>query len=109
MTVVSVLQMPVRAGKEQQLAAAYETLEIFGRARESGGFRGGRLLQPLTAGEPFLVVAEWDEPAAYERWLDSPARAELGRHLEPLLDGDLEAAIYETVVQADVREGKTPV
>ena len=99
MTVVSVLHVPVRAGKEQELSAAYESLEIFGRARESGGFRGGRLLQPLTAGAAFLVVAEWDEPAAYERWLESPVRAELGRHLEPLLDGELEAAIYETVVQ----------
>jgi heme-degrading monooxygenase HmoA len=97
-TVVSVLRVPVRAGSEAELAKAYETLEIFARARESGGFLGGRLLQPLSAGASFLVVAEWEDAAAYERWLSSPVRADLGRELEPLLDGSIEGSIYEAVI-----------
>jgi heme-degrading monooxygenase HmoA len=97
-TVVSVLRLAVRAGREEELVAAYETLEIFVLARESGGFRGGRLLRPLSVGEDFLVVAEWDEAAAYERWLESPVREELGSRLEPFLEGDPAGGVYEAAV-----------
>lgn len=97
MSVVSVLRVPVRAGAEERLADAYSSLGIFELARESGGFRGGRLLGPVTAGESFLVVAEWDDAAAYQRWLDSPVRAGLATHLEPLIEGPLEVGVYEEV------------
>lgn len=97
MTVVSVLRVPVRDGAEARLVDAYSSLGIFELARESGGFRSGRLLRPVTAGEPFLVVAEWDDAAAYRRWLDSPVRAGLATHLEPLIDGPLEGGVYEEV------------
>jgi heme-degrading monooxygenase HmoA len=96
-TVVSVLRVPVRAGDEARLAEAYARHEIFARARESGGFRSGRLLRPVAPGDPFLVVADWDDGAAYQRWLDNPVRAELAAHLEPLLVGPLEGALYEEV------------
>jgi heme-degrading monooxygenase HmoA len=96
-SVVSVLRVPVRAGAEERLADAYASLGIFELARESGGFQGGRLLSPVTAGEPYLVVAEWDDAAAYQRWLDSPVRAGLATRLEPLIDGPLEVGVYEEV------------
>jgi heme-degrading monooxygenase HmoA len=96
-SVVSVLRVPVRAGDEARLAEAYARHEIFERARENGGFRSGRLLRPVAAGEPFLVVAEWDDASAYQRWLDNPVRAEIATHLEPLLDGPLEGGVYEEV------------
>jgi heme-degrading monooxygenase HmoA len=97
--VVSVLQLPVRLGAEDELADAYSRFGIFDLARESGGFRSGRLLRPLAEGEPFLVVAEWDDPGDYERWLASPVRAGLGDELEPLLDGEPEGTIYEEAVR----------
>ena len=100
MSVVSVLRLPVRDGAATRLAEAYTTLEIFARARESGGLRGARLLRPLSPGEPFLVVADWDDAAAYQRWLDDPVRAELGLQLEPLIDGPLEGRVYEEAVRA---------
>jgi heme-degrading monooxygenase HmoA len=96
-SVVSVLRVPVTAEGRDRLAGAYRTLGVFERARQSGGFQAGRLLRPLADGEPFLVVAEWDDAAAYERWLDNPARAELAAELEPLLSGALEGAMYEEV------------
>ena len=68
---------------------------MFEHARLSGGYRNGRLLRPLAAGEPFLVVAEWDDADAYQRWLDNPVRDELRAALEPLVAGELVGGVYE--------------
>jgi heme-degrading monooxygenase HmoA len=100
MSIVSVLRIRVAPGSEDALAEAYRSLDIFELARASGGFRAGRLLRPVAAGDPFLVVAEWDDAAAYERWLQNPVRAELGTRLEPLLAGPLDGAVYAEVVSA---------
>jgi len=95
-TVVSALRIPVRAGAEDAFVRAFAELRIFEHSRRSGGFRGARLLRPLTAGEPFLVVAEWDDADAYERWLDNPVREDLRRGLEPLVAGELVSGVlYE--------------
>jgi heme-degrading monooxygenase HmoA len=98
-SVVSVLRLPVRQGAEPGLADAYTRLDIFALSRAGGGFRGGRLLRPVVRGDPFLVVAEWDDAAAYQRWLDSPVRARLADELEPFVAGPLEGALYEDVVR----------
>jgi heme-degrading monooxygenase HmoA len=97
MTVISVLTLPVRAGSEEGIARAYDEAQIFERSRESGGFLSGRLLRPREAGEPFLVIAEWESPADYQRWLDNPVRATLGQHISPHLEGDVPTGkVYET-------------
>jgi len=83
-----VLELHVQPGRQPAVARAYDELGIFGRARESGGFRSGRLLEPADPGRPMLVIAEWDDAPSYERWLASPVRAELGDHLEHMLTGD---------------------
>jgi heme-degrading monooxygenase HmoA len=94
-TVVSVLRLRVRDGAD--LARLYGELEVFERARESGGFRGGRLLRPL-AGDEYLVVADWDDAAAYRRWLENPVRGELGARIEPFLAGGVGAGeLFEEV------------
>jgi heme-degrading monooxygenase HmoA len=86
--VISVLELHVLPGSEQAVARAYEELGVFERARESGGFRSGRLLEPAEPGRAMLVIAEWDEASDYERWLSNPVREDLGDHLESLLTGD---------------------
>ena len=96
MSVVSVLTLPVRVGAEEAIESAYEELGIFELSRESGGFLGGRLLRPLGAGEPFLVVAEWEGPEDYQRWLDNPVRAALNERIARYLSGGVAAgALYE--------------
>jgi heme-degrading monooxygenase HmoA len=85
-SVLSVLQITVKPGAD--LAGAFADLEVFEHSRRSGGFRGGRLLRPLADGAPYLVVAQWDGPDDYLRWLDSPVRAAIGKQLERLLDGE---------------------
>jgi heme-degrading monooxygenase HmoA len=97
MTVVTVLRLAVQRGSEDDVKRVYDKWEIFERSRESGGFLGGRLLRPLDPSEPFLVIAEWESRADYQRWLDNPLRTSLGGHLEPLLEGDVPVgAVYET-------------
>lgn len=98
MSVVSVLRLSVRDGAGAELERLYDELEVFERARRSGGFRGGRLLRPLAAVGTYLVVAEWDNAEAYQGWLTNPVRAELGLRLEPLLAGDVAAGeLFEEV------------
>jgi heme-degrading monooxygenase HmoA len=98
-SVVSVLRLPVSAGAGDALAEAYVRLGIFALARDSGGFLGGRLLKPLAGDAPFLVVAEWEDAAAYDRWLASPVRAGLAAELDRLVAGPVGAAVvYEDVV-----------
>ena len=91
MSVVSVLYLPVREGAEDDVARVYVEAEIFELSRQSGGFRSGRLLRPLRAGEPMLVIAEWDDDADYQRWLDNPVRATLGELITPHLSGEVVA------------------
>lgn len=91
MSVVSVLYLPVREGAEDDLARTYEEAGIFELSRQSGGFRSGRLLRPLRAGEPMLVIAEWETAADYQRWLDNPVRATLGEQIMPHLAGEIVA------------------
>jgi heme-degrading monooxygenase HmoA len=88
--VVSVLELYVLPGSEEDVAGAYDELGVFDRARESGGFRSGRLLQPAEAGQPMLVISDWDDAESYDRWLANPVREELGDHLESMLTGDPE-------------------
>jgi heme-degrading monooxygenase HmoA len=100
--VISVLRLHVRPGIEQALIRFYVEHEIFERSRESGGFRGGRLLEPVEPETAFLVIAEWDDADAYRRWLASPVRAELGVGLEPLLGSEPpEGAIYREAVSSE--------
>jgi heme-degrading monooxygenase HmoA len=97
-TVVSVLRLPVREDAGEKFASSFAELEIFEHSRESGGFLRGRLLRPLAGHGPFLVVAEWEDTEAYQRWLDNPLRAALAARLEPLLAGDVVAGeLFEQV------------
>lgn len=89
MTIVSVLSLVARPGAEDDLIRAFAEHEIFEHSRRSGGFVAGRLLRPLLRGEPFLVVAEWEEPGSYQRWLENPVREELSAALKPLLAEDV--------------------
>jgi heme-degrading monooxygenase HmoA len=85
-TVVSVLRLAARQGAD--LPRAFAELEIFEHSRRSGGFLGGRLLRAVD-GDGVLVLAEWDDAAAYQGWLDNPIRSELGAQLGPLLTDDV--------------------
>jgi heme-degrading monooxygenase HmoA len=83
--VVSVLQLAVKPGSEDELVRAFEEQDVFGHSRRSGGFLGGRLLRPLAPGDPVVVIAEWENAESYQGWLDNPIRSELSAAIAPLL------------------------
>lgn len=96
--VVSVLPIAARAGAEEEFERAFGELAVFDHACHSRGFRSGRLLRPLESGQPFLVVAEWDDAASYRRWLGNPVREELKAKLAPLVAEDvLKGGLYAEV------------
>jgi heme-degrading monooxygenase HmoA len=83
--IVSVLPIAVEPGAEEEFVRTFAELRVFEHSHASGGFLGGRVLRPLAAGEPFLVIAEWENEDAYQGWLDNPVRVELSAALDPLL------------------------
>jgi heme-degrading monooxygenase HmoA len=96
---VSILQVPVRPGSEEAFAETFTRLRVFDKAASLAGFRRGRLLQPVVPGEPLAVVAEWDGPEWYERWLEHPDREALGEELEGLVDGEMTGVVYTQVYE----------
>ena len=98
MTVVSVLRLVPRPGAGPELERAFAELEVFEHSRRSGGFRGGRLLRPLEQEAAYAVIAEWEDAAAYQGWLDNPVREQLSARLESLLADEVASGqIYEEV------------
>ena len=98
MTVVSVLRLPVRPDAVEELARAFDELDVFGQSARSGGFVEGRFLRPLADGASALVIAEWETLESYEGWLDNPARDALRERLAPLLTDEVAAGeLYEEV------------
>ncbi len=96
--IVSVLPIAVRPGVEEEFVRTFAEIRVFEHSHESGGFLGGRVLRSLAEGEPFLVVAEWEDPDAYQGWLDNPVRVELSAALDPLLaDHVAQGGFYEQV------------
>jgi heme-degrading monooxygenase HmoA len=91
MTVVSVLALAARPGAEAELARRFAQLEVFERARELGGFRGGRLLRSVDEPARFLIIADWTSAEAYGGWLRSSTRDELSAELVPLLAAEVVA------------------
>jgi heme-degrading monooxygenase HmoA len=95
-SVVSVLRFRARDGAADELVRRFAQLEIFERARESGGFLGGRLLRAEGGGSEFTVVADWETRDDYQAWLDNPVRSETGAQLQPLLTDEVAAGeLYE--------------
>ncbi len=103
--IVSVLSLPIRLGCESETVQFYTEHDVFALAAQVGGFRSGKLLRPSEPGAPFLVIAEWDDAEAYDRWLAAPTRAELSAFLGSLLEGDPSGGTYEQMVSASGPEG----
>ena len=45
------------------------------------------------------MIARWDSPAAYQGWLDNPAREEIGDQLEPFLTTDPQGGLVDVVYE----------
>jgi len=86
----SILRLRVKPGRRDELVKLFDQLGIFAAASELDGFVSAELQVPLDDAEEVVVTATWTSPEAYEGWLASPVRAEIGAQLEPFLDGEPE-------------------
>lgn len=83
----SVLSLRAAAGQSDALEAFFADHGILERARRFAGCRDAQLVRSVD-GSPvtYLVIADWDEAADYQRWVHDPWRAAVSRQLATLLD-----------------------
>ncbi|MEH3076688.1 putative quinol monooxygenase [Quadrisphaera setariae] len=91
--ITSVLQLSARPGSEQAVDDLYAERGVLDRSRAFPGCRGAVLLRTVegslaSGSATHVVIAQWDDEAAYAAWVADPWRNEVGDALAPLLDGD---------------------
>lgn len=96
----SVLALRARTGMSQAVEEFYRDRGIIERATCFPGCHGVTLLRSVSGGpDTHVVIADWDDAAAYQRWVDDPWRAETSAALADLLDAGFSAGrMYEPVL-----------
>jgi quinol monooxygenase YgiN len=93
----SQLHLRAKPGKRDELLRELDRLEVSVAVRDQPGFLALEVLVPEGDGDAVLVAGSWASPEHYERWRESPARAELVQGLRHLLAGEPEARVYHVV------------
>ena len=75
MSVVSVLELPVREGAEDDLARAFEELDVFGHRGNPAASSAAACCARSARASRWSSIAEWDTTPNYQGWLDNPVRA----------------------------------
>jgi heme-degrading monooxygenase HmoA len=95
----SVLTLRAKRGRSQALEDFYREHGIIERALRFPGCHDVVLLRSTDGGaDTHLVVADWDDSAAYAAWLADPWRVGNSSALADLLDIDAEADAGAPVV-----------
>lgn len=83
----SVLSLNAAPGCTRAIEEFYAEHGILAHAKEFAGCRDAVLLRSTGDGAAtHLVIADWDSPEDYQRWVDDPWRAAVSRQLADLLD-----------------------
>lgn len=96
----SVLYMQPRAGRREDLVAAFERLMIPQTALGQEGCIGVELQVPPDEQAPVLVTALWTDRTAYDGWLSSPRREETSDEIYALLTEQPKGVVYDIRVAA---------
>lgn len=99
MSIETVLELPVRPGEEARVVELFRELGIFALAAPNEGFLGARLCLPDRPGEPLVVIAQWTDEAAIQRWVADPERARTNAALAPHLTGEPSRRGYHVAVE----------
>jgi heme-degrading monooxygenase HmoA len=98
----TVLYLDPKDGDHGAVVGYYRRSRILERAAEVDGFLSSELQVPARGEGAVLVTALWRDAAAYDRWVEHPARAGAADELAELLAGDFGAAVrgelYEVVL-----------
>ena len=96
----SVLRLRAAAGRSGALEEFFAAHGILDRARSFPGCRDAQLVRSVD-GAPvtYLVIADWDEAADYDRWVHDPWRAAVSRQLVALLNTEQDEPVVGSVYE----------
>jgi quinol monooxygenase YgiN len=106
MTTVSVLHFTLLPGRRDAFVETFRRIEVLAVSSHQAGYRGGRLHVDADDPDAAMVIAEWDSPAAYQGWLENPAREGIGEALSPFWTEEPQGRVFEVVEEIAPR---TPV
>jgi heme-degrading monooxygenase HmoA len=90
----SILSLCASPGNSIALEELYAQRGILEKARKFAGCRDAVLLRSVADGPvTHLVLADWDDADAYQRWVDDPWRAAVSLQLADLLESETGAPI----------------
>jgi quinol monooxygenase YgiN len=93
----SVIRFDLLPGRRDAFLDTFTRIGVLRASRAQPGFRVARLLVDADDPDAALVIAEWDSPASYQGWLDSPIREDIGERLRPYWVEDPEGRVFELV------------
>jgi quinol monooxygenase YgiN len=93
----SVLRFALLPGRRDDFLDTFTRIGVLRASRAQPGFRLAQLLVDVEDPDAALVIADWDSPASYQGWLDSPIREDIGEQLRPFLADDPEGRVFELV------------
>lgn len=91
------LYLRVKPGKRDELLKLLDRLEVLTAKRGQPGFLAAEIQVPVEDDERVLVWSSWASREHYERWLGSPAGAEMLREIRRLLTAEPESRVYRVV------------
>lgn len=92
----SVIRLAVMPGREREFESMFSRLRVLEKARSAAGLVTGQVLKPLQGGA-YAVTATWQSARDYQRWIDSPVRAELIAALDGVAVPDGPPELFEII------------
>jgi heme-degrading monooxygenase HmoA len=92
----SVIRLAVAPGHEREFESMFSRLRVLEKAKSAAGLVTGQVLKPVQGGA-YAVTATWQNARDYQRWIDSPVRAELIKALNGVAVPDGPPELFEIV------------
>lgn len=97
MTLISNMQIELRPGLRDAAVEAFKQRKVFEECCEAiPGFLAARLLEVQDQPGSLSVMAEWTDRAAFEEWMQHPARAAQEADLGHFLAAAPETVLYSS-------------
>lgn len=92
----SMIRLSVVPGREREFESMFSRLRVLEKAKSAAGLVSGQVLKPVQGGA-YAVTATWHSARDYQRWIDSPIRAELIKALDGVAVPDSPPELFEIV------------
>lgn len=100
MTVRVMVHTRIREEDAEAFEKAY--YQVAGAVHGTPGHIRDELIRDTSAGDTYVLLAEWESEEAFHRWVDDPAHMEASAPMYPYWkDGIFERRIYEIRVSPE--------